>query len=105
MLTFKRDEQKGSGCGTVGRAIASDASDPQFKSLHWQLLLTVGCFEKTKIKKKEAGNVPFLTKGREIIIKKEKCQNKRKTNCRERERERERQRDRETEQWKSVDED
>ena len=104
MLTFKRDEQKGSGCGTVGRAIASDASDPQFKSLHWQLLLTVGCFEKTKIKKKEDGNVPFLTKGREII-KKEKCQNKRKTNCRERERERDRQRDRETEQWKSVDED
>ena len=28
---------KGSGCGAVGRAVASDTRDPQFESSHWQL--------------------------------------------------------------------
>ena len=50
----------GSGCGSVGRAVASDTRDTQFESSHWQTfiehLLAVDCVEKTKIKKKEAGN-------------------------------------------------
>ena len=55
---------RGSGCGSVGRAVASDTRDPRFESRHRQTfikhLFTVSCVEKTKIKKKEAGNGPFL---------------------------------------------
>ena len=48
----------GSGCGSVGRVVTSDARGPLFDSSHWQLLYptficvlsTVG-IEKTKIKK------------------------------------------------------
>ena len=54
----------GSGCGLAGRAVASDTSDPRFKSSHRQTfiehLFSVNCVEKTKIKKKEAGNGPFF---------------------------------------------
>ena len=35
----------GSGCGSVGRAVASDSRGPQFKSRHWQ---------KNYIRKKES---------------------------------------------------
>ena len=54
----------GSGCGSVGRAVASDTTDPRFESRHRQTLIkhlfSVNCVEKTKIKKKEAGNGPFF---------------------------------------------
>ena len=54
---------RGSGCGSVGRAVASDTRDPRLESRHWQTLIkhlfTVNCVEKTKTKKKEAGNGPF----------------------------------------------
>ena len=44
---------KGSGCGSVGRAVASDTRDPQFEASHRQTflehLLTVNCIEKTQI--------------------------------------------------------
>ena len=57
---------RGSGCGSVDRAVASDTRDPRFESRHWQTfikhLFTVNCVEKTKIKKKEAGNGPFFLK-------------------------------------------
>ena len=53
----------GSGCDSVGRAVASDTRDPRFKSSHWQTLIehffTANCVEKTKIKIKKAGNGPF----------------------------------------------
>ena len=52
----------GCGCGSVGRAVASNARGPQFKYSHRQKLywtFTVNCIEKMKIKKKEAGNDPF----------------------------------------------
>ena len=45
----------GSGCGSVGRAVASDTRGPQFESSHRQNkiyiehLFTVNCIEKTKI--------------------------------------------------------
>ena len=49
----------GSGCGSVGRAVASDTRGPRFKSSHWQNyiehLFTVNCIEKTKIRKKRPG--------------------------------------------------
>ena len=49
----------GSGCGAVGRAVASDISDPWFDSSNQQTLSSSincikKCVEKTKIKKNEA---------------------------------------------------
>ena len=58
---------RGSGCGSVGKAVTSDVRGPWFKSSHQQTfiadiyLFTVNCNEKTKIKK-EAGNGPVLKK-------------------------------------------
>ena len=55
-------DKVGSGCGSVGRAVASDARGPQFESSHRQNIihvLTINCIENTKIKEKEAGNGPF----------------------------------------------
>ena len=54
-----------SGCGAVGKAIASNTRDSQFESSQRQyyLLSTIkNCFEKTKIKKKEAGKWPIFKK-------------------------------------------
>ena len=51
----------GSGCDSVGRAVASDARGLWFESSHLQTfisdiyLFTVNCIEKTKIKKKRPG--------------------------------------------------
>ena len=33
----------GRGCDSVSRAVASDTTDPQFKSIHWQILFTLYC--------------------------------------------------------------
>ena len=56
----------GSGCGAVGRAIASNTRDPQFESSHrlYYLLsiLLKNCIEKTKIKKKRSVMVQFMKK-------------------------------------------
>ena len=55
----------GSGCDSVGRANASDTRGMQFDSsnrqqqLYITLILPTVIFEKTKLKKKEAGNGPF----------------------------------------------
>ena len=54
---------KGSGCGSVGKAVASDNRGPRFKpshrrSFYWALLI-VSCVEKTKIKKKRPGMAHF----------------------------------------------
>ena len=44
----------GSGCGSVGRAVASDARGPRFESSHWQKfiniehLYTVNCILKRR---------------------------------------------------------
>ena len=54
----------GSGCGTVGRAVASNIRGPRFESSHRQLLLNIDLLltvcRKYKNKEKEAGNGPFL---------------------------------------------
>ena len=47
-------QEQGSGGGSVGRAVASDARGPRFESNHLQIfisdiyLFTVNCIEKTK---------------------------------------------------------
>ena len=55
---------EGSGCGAVGRAVASDTRGPGFKSSHRQLLLNIYILltvcRKDENKEKEAGNGPFL---------------------------------------------
>ena len=66
MNKYQEQETKylGSGCGSVGRAVAYDIRGPGFKSSHRQnlysSLFTVNCIEKTKNKEKKAGNDPFL---------------------------------------------
>ena len=52
----------GSGCGTVGRAVASDTRDPKFESSHLQFLCSLKCIEQMKIKKKRQGIVRFFKK-------------------------------------------
>ena len=78
MLTLTSDENvnneiggkdfhlDGSGCGSVGRAVASDTRDLRFESCHRQTFLWKICqlstLLKTKIKKKRPGMPHFLQK-------------------------------------------
>ena len=65
----------GSGCGSVGRAVATDTRGLWFESSHWQkfiyilnicLLSTV--YWKEENKEKEAGTGPFLKKKTKAYI-------------------------------------
>ena len=56
-------------CGSVGRVVASNTRGPRFESSHrqnlfiyWTFVFCQLCIEKTKIKKKMAGNGPFFGK-------------------------------------------
>ena len=55
----------GSGCGSVGRGVASDTRGPRFESGHRQIfifkehLFTLNCVLKRQNKEKEARNGPF----------------------------------------------
>ena len=51
----------GSGCRSVGRPVACDTRGPRFESSHRRTLIhiIINCIEKTKLKKKEAGNGLF----------------------------------------------
>ena len=52
MLEKDKIRHKGSGCGSVGKPVASDTRDPWFESSLWQTLyftFNVNCIEKTKI--------------------------------------------------------
>ena len=53
----------GSGCGSVGRVVASITRGPLFKSSHWQnlyrTLFSVKCIEKDKNKEKRPGMAHF----------------------------------------------
>ena len=53
-----------SGCGSVGRAVASNSRGPRFESSHReQFILNIYCqlySKKDKNKEKEAGNGPFF---------------------------------------------
>ena len=65
-ISMKKCKHLGSGCGSVGRAVAYDTRGPRFESSHRLIFkqhlytLNCNCIEKTKIKEKEAGNGPFL---------------------------------------------
>ena len=52
-------DEVGSGCGSVGRAVASNTRDPRFESQHGQnFIYQLYIYkEKTKIKKKMQGMV------------------------------------------------
>ena len=56
----------GSGCGSVGRAVASNTRGPGFESSHRQLLLNIYLLltvcRKDENKEKEAGNGPIFKK-------------------------------------------
>ena len=54
--------QKGSGCGSVGRAVASDTRDPRFESSHQRNFIYQLYNRIDKNKEKEAGNGPSLKK-------------------------------------------
>ena len=51
---------KGSGCGSVGRAVTSDSRDPRFESYHRQNFIYQLYNRKDENKEKEAGNGPSL---------------------------------------------
>ena len=61
---------RGSGCGSVGRAVCFDTRGPQFDSSHWQIyiehlflyLFIINCIKKTKINKKGPRLAHFLKK-------------------------------------------
>ena len=38
---FRKHQTLGSGCGSVGRAVASDTRGPRFKSSHWQKFIYI----------------------------------------------------------------
>ena len=40
-MRSNKDIFQGSGCGAVGRVVASDTRGPEFESSHWQLLLNI----------------------------------------------------------------
>ena len=56
--------EKGSGCGAVGRAVASETRGPGFESSHLQLLLNIYLLltvcRNDENKQKEAGNGPLF---------------------------------------------
>ena len=61
----------GSGCGSVGRAVAFNTRGPRFNSSHRQNfiehLFIINCIEKTKINKKRPGMDHFLKK-KHIVV-------------------------------------
>ena len=52
---LKKNNSLGSGCGSVGRVVASNTRDPQFESSsHRQILFTINCIKDVlKIRKKK----------------------------------------------------
>ena len=59
-------QEGGCGCGSVGRAVASNTRGPRIETSHRQNLystfihlFTINCIEKTKINKKRPGTAHF----------------------------------------------
>ena len=50
--THQNTKRLGSGCGAVGRIVTFDTRDLHFESSPQQILFSISCNEKTKIKKK-----------------------------------------------------
>ena len=62
----------GSGCDSVGRAVASSSRGPEFESSHRQKFISnINCqlFWKDENKEKEAGNGPFFCKKKLLMTK------------------------------------
>ena len=59
----------GSGCGSVGRAVASNTKDPQFKSRNQENYTYQLYYRKDENKEKEAGNGPSFKKTRRHKMK------------------------------------
>ena len=61
----------GSGCGSVGRAVACNTRCPRFDSSNWQNfiehLFIISCVEKTKINKKRPGMAHFFLKKTKLL--------------------------------------
>ena len=63
----KKESFMGSGCGAVGREVASDTRGPRFESSHRQKFIYIFvfcqlCIEKTKERKKRPGMAHFFKK-------------------------------------------
>ena len=60
----------GSGCGSVGRAVASHTRDPRFEPYHWRNFVYQFIYQlynrKDENKEKEAGNGSSLKKRRKL---------------------------------------
>ena len=41
IFNFEIPFSRGSGCGSVGRAVASNSRDPRFESSHWQKFIYI----------------------------------------------------------------
>ena len=66
---------KGSGCGSVGRGVASKSKGMQFESSHQQkIILNIYCqlYRKDENREKEAGNGPFLKRKKEMKMAEQK---------------------------------
>ena len=51
------------GCGSVGKAVASDTTGPWFESRIWKIIImNIVTVEKMKIKKEEAKNCLYFLK-------------------------------------------
>ena len=55
----QRTFNRGSGCGSVGRAVASDIRDPRFGLCHWLNFIYQLYNTKDKNEEKESGNGPL----------------------------------------------
>ena len=42
---FDKTVELGSGCDSVGKAVASDIRDPQLEASHWQILFPICCYK------------------------------------------------------------
>ena len=62
LYTDRIGRNQSSGCGAVGRAVASDTRDPRFESSHLQNFICQLYNRKDQNKEKEAGNGPSLKK-------------------------------------------
>ena len=47
-IVQENDLSMGRGCGTGGRAVASNTTDPQFEFSHWQILITIKLLQRPK---------------------------------------------------------
>ena len=67
-LRIEARKRLGSGCGAVGKAVASNTRGPGFESSHRQLLLNIylllTVYRKDENEEKEAGNGPFFKRSK-----------------------------------------